>query len=123
MIWNLNDFYSEYRENAVPHVNNKGITGLDREIKNTYLLYQANLLKTPFIAIGDKNWVSRAGVETAPNSCLQPIIIYSNQSEIEILHNGLSLGKFLVENGVARVKVPFIEGENTIEAIASNDQS
>jgi beta-galactosidase len=122
MIWNLNDFYSEYRENAVPHVNNKGITGLDREIKNTYLLYQANLLKTPFIAIGDKNWVSRAGVETAPNSCLQPIIIYSNQSEIEILHNGLSLGNFSVENGVARAKVLFVKGENTIEAISSNDK-
>jgi beta-galactosidase len=121
MIWNLNDFYSEYRENAVPHVNNKGITGLDREIKNTYLLYQANLLKTPFIAIGDKYWISRAGVETAPNSCLQPIIIYSNQPEIELFHNGISLGKYSVENGVTRAKVPFVNGENTIETIASKD--
>ena len=121
-IWNLNDFYSEYRENAVPHVNNKGITGLDRELKNTYLLYQSNLLKKPFIAIGDKNWTSRAGVESAPNSCLQPIIIYSNQPEIELFHNGISLGKFLVQNGVTRAKVQFIKGENTIEAIASNDK-
>jgi beta-galactosidase len=121
MIWNLNDFYSEYRENAVPHINNKGITGLDREIKNTYLLYQANLLKTPFIAIGDKNWISRAGVETAPNSCLQPVIIYSNQPEIELFHNGISLGKYSVENGVTSAKVPFVNGENTIETIASKD--
>ena len=122
MIWNLNDFYSEYRENAVPHVNNKGITGLNRELKNTYLLYEANLLKIPFLALGDKNWTSRAGVATDATSCMQPIVIYSNQPEIELFHNGLNMGKYSVENGVARVKISFIKGENTIEAIATNDK-
>ena len=120
-IWNLNDFYSEYRENAVPHVNNKGITGLNRELKNTYLLYQASLLKTPFLALGDKNWTSRAGVETTPNLCSQPINIYSNQPEIELFHNGLRLGKYSPVNGVIRAKVLFIKGDNTLEVVSMSD--
>ncbi len=36
-VWNLNSFYSEPRADAVPHVNLKGLTGLDREPKDTYL--------------------------------------------------------------------------------------
>ena len=121
-IWNLNDFYSEYRENAVPHVNNKGITGLNREVKNTYLLYQANLLKTPFLALGDKNWIARAGTETAPSICSQTILVYSNLTSIELIHNGISLGKFDVKDGVARVTIPFVNGINTLEAVVTNSK-
>ncbi len=121
-IWNLNDFYSEYRENAVPHVNNKGITGLNREVKNTYLLYQANLLKTPFLALGDKNWIARAGTETAPSICLQTILIYSNQPSIQVIHNGNNLGQFDIKDGLVRVSIPFVNGINTLEAVASNSK-
>ena len=32
-LWNLNDFYSESRVDAVPHVNNKGVVGLNRRRK------------------------------------------------------------------------------------------
>ena len=37
-LWNLNDFYSESRVDAVPHVNNKGVVGLDREKKRCLLV-------------------------------------------------------------------------------------
>ena len=30
-VWNLNDFYSEARRNAMPHVNNKGLVSTDRK--------------------------------------------------------------------------------------------
>ena len=43
MVWNLNDFYSEARRNAMPHVNNKGLVSTDRERKDGYYLYQAYL--------------------------------------------------------------------------------
>ncbi len=46
-VWNLNDFYSESRADAVPHVNTKGITTRDRQLKNTYLLYTAFLSREP----------------------------------------------------------------------------
>ena len=38
MVWNLNDFYSEARRNAMPHVNNKGLVSTDRERKDGYYL-------------------------------------------------------------------------------------
>jgi beta-galactosidase len=123
LIWNLNDFYSEYRGNAVPHVNNKGITGLNREIKNTYLLYQAHLLIAPFLSFGDKNWMTRAGVETSPNVCLQSVLIYSNQLKIEVFHNGNSIGEYQVQNGVVSVNVSFINGNNTLSVISKDNKN
>mgnify|MGYP000286810166 CR=1 FL=1 len=60
-MWNLNDFYSESRIDAVPHVNNKGIVGLNREKKDTYLFYQASLSKQPYLMIGQREWMARGG--------------------------------------------------------------
>ena len=120
-IWNLNDFYSEGRAAAVPHVNNKGITGLNREKKDTYFLYQANLLKKPFVAIGSNTWLTRAGVETQSGICSQLVPIYSNLPKVEVSLNSKSLGTFSPVKGVVAVLVPFIEGSNILKAEAKND--
>lgn len=120
-IWNLNDFYSEDRAAAVPHVNNKGITGLNREKKDTYLLYQANLLINPFVAIGSNNWFSRAGVETESGICKQKISIYSNSSTVEVSLNNTFLASFIPINGVVEVEVPFINGSNILTALAKKE--
>lgn len=120
-IWNLNDFYSEDRAAAVPHVNNKGITGLNREKKDTYLLYQANLLKKPYVAIGSATWSSRAGVETQSGICSQSIAIYSNLPKVEITLNDTFLGSFIPKNGVFNVMVPFVNGSNILKAVAKNE--
>lgn len=121
-IWNLNDFFSEIRAASVPHVNNKGITGLNREKKDTYLLYQANLLKKPFVAIGSNSWENRAGVETQSGICSQNISIYSNLSKVEVILNSVSLGVFNPINGVVVVvTVPFVNGKNILKAVAKSD--
>jgi beta-galactosidase len=119
-IWNLNDFFSESRAAAVPHVNNKGITGLNREKKDTYLLYQANFLKKPFLAFGSNSWYNRAGVETQTGICSQNISIYSNLPNIKVNINSRFLGEFKTENGVAIVPIPFKNGINIIYASAKN---
>lgn len=41
--WNLNDFHSESRGGAIPHLNLKGLITLDRTPKATYYLYQSQL--------------------------------------------------------------------------------
>lgn len=41
--WNLNDFHSEGRGGAVPHLNLKGLISLDRTPKATYYFYQSIL--------------------------------------------------------------------------------
>lgn len=120
-IWNLNDFYSESRAAAFAHVNNKGITGLNREKKDTYLLYQSNLLKTPFVAIGSNSWMYRAGVETSPGVCKQSVAIYSNLPKVELTLNATFLGTYIPVNGVVKVAIPFVNGANILKATASND--
>jgi len=119
-IWNLNDFFSEGRAAAVPHLNNKGITGLNREKKDTYLLYQANLLKKPFVAVGSNFWGNRAGVETQVGICTQNVTIYSNLPKILVNVNSKYIGEYKTENGVAVVPVPFKNGINVISATAKN---
>lgn len=105
--WNLNDFYSESRASAVPHVNNKGITGLNREKKDIYFLYQVNLLKNPFVAIGSNTWSSRAGIETQSGICSQSVAIYNNLPKVEVTLNTTFLGSFIFQtqsNGIEAFK-------------------
>ena len=120
-IWNLNDFYSEGRASAVPHVNNKGITGLNRDKKDTYLLYQANLLNRPFVSIGSKSWLNRSGVAIQEGICIQKISIYSNLPKVEVWINSTFLGSFSPADGVVSVAIPFVNGTNVIKAVAVNE--
>lgn len=118
-LWNLNDFYSESRVDVVPHVNNKGIVGLDREPKDTYWFYKALLSKQPVLVIGNREWKARGGVvNTDKGECVQSVPVFSNAKEIELLVNGKSLGKKSVEDCSTLFDVPFVDGENDLEALA-----
>ncbi len=116
MIWNLNDFYSESRRDAVPYVNNKGITGLDRERKDSYYLYKAHLNGEPMIHIVNREW----RVRSAATSTVQSVEIYSNQPQVELFVNGRSCGEQQVENHTAMFEAKFKQGDNTILAIAKD---
>ncbi|MCX6307494.1 MAG: DUF4982 domain-containing protein [Bacteroidia bacterium] len=117
-IWNLNDFHSEERENAVPHINNKGITTVNRELKDTYLQYQAILCTTPIVNIGGQIWKIRGGNADSNSTCIQPVKVYSNLENIEVFINGNSLGTKKVENHMVLFNVPFLNGENVIKRYA-----
>jgi beta-galactosidase len=115
-IWNFNDFYSEKRGDAVPHTNNKGIVGLDRQPKDTYLYYKAHFGKKPVVLIGAKNWTVRGGMTDDNKVCKQPLNIFSNLDSVKVTLNGSMLGKYPVKDCIARLNVPFINGENIIIA-------
>ena len=115
-VWNLNDFYSEQRVDAVPHVNNKGLVGLDRVPKDSYLLYQARLLKTPFLAIGGREWKKRGGNEGER----QTIEVYSNSADVTLFHNGCKVGTVAVVKGCADFTVELKDGQNLIAAESSD---
>lgn len=118
-LWNLNDFYSESRVDAVPHVNNKGIVGLDREKKDSYRYYSAVLSSKPYISIGNKEWKSRGGTENSPSGkCVQPVPVFTNACSVMMTVNGEYLGERPVENGMASFDVPFSDGSNVIEVKA-----
>lgn len=120
-VWNINDFYSESRLDAVPRINNKGITGIDRERKDTYYLYRTWLSDEPELIIGGHNWKIRGGCADSTGYCVQPVEVYSNASEVELRINGKSLGTRKTDRMTATFDVPFEDGRNTIEASASKD--
>ena len=118
-LWNLNDFYSESRVDAVPHVNNKGIVGLDREKKDVYWFYKTALSRRPILVIGNREWKARGGVvNTREKECVQSVPVFSNAEEVELFLNNRSLGKKKVEGHFALFDVPFVDGENQLEAVA-----
>ena len=120
-IWNLNDFYSEGRQDAVPRVNNKGITGLDRELKDSYHLYRAWLRNEPFIKIGCSTWKTRGGVIGKNGICMQKVEVYTNAPQVEMFHNGQSLGCKAVNERYVEFDVPFVDGENQLSAMGEKD--
>lgn len=118
MVWNLNDFYSEVRRNAMPHVNNKGLVSLDRERKDGYYLYQSYLKETPVLHIASKSWKNRAGASLDGKSCTQPLKVYTNVDKVKIFLNGKYLGVYMVSDKVVSVDIPFVNGENVVDAVA-----
>jgi len=120
-IWNLNDFHSEIRGNAVPHINNKGIVSTKREVKDTYLHYQALLKNTPVINIGGRNWNIRSGIADEDYTTRQMVKVYTNLPEVELFVNGKSLGVQQTENAIAIFDVPFQNGENVLKAVGHTD--
>ena len=118
-LWNLNDFYSESRVDADPHVNNKGVVGLNREKKDVYWFYKTALSRRPILVIGNREWKSRGGVvNTAQKECIQSVPVFSNAEEVELFVNNKSLGKKKIEDNYALFDVPFVSGENLLEAVA-----
>lgn len=123
-VWNLADFSSETRQDAMPYVNNKGIMTLGRIPKDAYYVYQAFLKKEPFIAIGSKLWSNRAGIadEIGKDFSTQPISVFTNLDKAKLLINGENLGeKTADENREITWDVPFSDGENLLEAISEVD--
>lgn len=118
-IWNLNDFYSEVRGNAVPNTNKKGITGLDRAKKGSYYLYQANLLDSPVLKIDNHDWIVRGGVGDENHQCTQPVEVFTNANSVELFLNNKSLGVADVIEKTAYFDVPFANGANRLEAVAN----
>lgn len=117
-VWNLNSFYSEPRADAVAHVNNKGLTGLDREQKDTYLFYKSRLGAAPQLRIGHRCWENRGGADDGAGRSVQPVPVFTDRKAVTLTHNGRKLGTQRPSDGVAVFDVPFVDGENRLVATA-----
>jgi len=119
MAWNLADFNSETREETMPHINNKGLLTWNREPKDTYRYYQAQLLTKPFVKLS--NWISRAGIADSTNTtvCTQALAVLTNAPSVQFILNNQKLGEAKTVNGIATYKVPFVNGVNLIQVIAT----
>jgi beta-galactosidase len=118
-LWNLNEFYSEPRCSAVPHVNLKGVITLDRKPKNTYLLYKANLTKEPFIKFADSDWTVRSG-EAADKHRIK---LYSNCESAVLYQEGEKVADLIFKMGTAEAYLPFKDGMNQFYAMAKDGKA
>lgn len=119
MVWNLADFNSETREETMPHINNKGLLTLGRQPKDTYYLYQAYLLKEPFLKIASAAWTNRTGTaDSAAAISTQPLQAATNLKSAELFLNGKSLGVKDAVDHICEWQVPFVNGANKLRVIS-----
>ncbi|MCM5662735.1 glycoside hydrolase family 2 TIM barrel-domain containing protein [Galbibacter mesophilus] len=116
-IWNLADFGSEERVDAVPNINSKGVLNFDRTPKDVFYLYKAALNEEPLVKIASSDWNYRAGEGIA--SSTQEITVYSNANEVALFHNGNKTATKPTEFYTATFDVPFVNGKNVLKAVAT----
>ncbi len=117
-VWNFIDFGSAQRQETMPHINNKGLTYGNREPKDVYFYYKALLCPDPVIHIASRDWNERKGIPANDRDqfVLQPVKIYSNRSQVELFLNGQSLGIQRPVDRYTVYNVPFVNGDNVLEA-------
>ena len=87
-VWNMFDFAADARaEGGEDGMNHKGLVTFDRKYKkDAFYAYKAWLSDDSFVHICGKRYVDRVEDVTK-------ITVYSNQPEVELFANGVSLGK------------------------------
>ena len=111
-VWNMFDFGADSRnEGGENGQNHKGLVTFDRKYKkDAFYAYKAWLSDEPFVHICGKRYVDRVEETTK-------VTVYSNQPEVELFANGVSLGKQSSPEHFFYFEVPNM-GETTLEAIA-----
>ena len=87
-VWNMFDFGADARaEGGENGQNHKGLVTMDRKYKkDAFYAYKAWLSDEPFVHVCGKRYVDRVEDVTK-------VTVYSNQPEVELFVNGVSIGK------------------------------
>ena len=115
-VWNMFDFGADARnEGGENGQNHKGLVTFDRKYKkDAFYAYKAWLFDEPFVHICGKRYVDRVEDVTK-------ITVYSNQPEVELFANGVSLGKQTSDVHFFYFEVPN-KGETVLKAVAGQCQ-
>lgn len=83
-VWNLADFYSEARKDAMPHINCKGLVSNDRVPKDSYWYYMAVLGRTPQLIISGRDWLVRGEMKAVIrlSTCTQTSLRWNCSSTV-----------------------------------------
>ncbi|RLD86753.1 MAG: hypothetical protein DRJ07_00025 [Bacteroidetes bacterium] len=119
-IWAQNDFRSDARGDTRSKINQKGLLTLNREYKDIYFMYKANLNPEPMVYIASRNYKKRNGIFKFGNLQEKQFVkVYSNIKEVELFINGQSLGEKSMDSlNKAVWEVPFKNGANVLEVKA-----
>ncbi len=87
-VWNMFDFAADARaEGGENGMNHKGLVTFDRKYKkDSFYAYKAWLNPEPMVHICSKRYIDRVEDVTK-------VTVYSNQPEVELFANGVSVGK------------------------------
>ncbi len=87
-VWNMFDFGADARsEGGENGQNHKGLVTFDRKYKkDSFYAYKAWLSDEPFVHLCGKRYIDRVEDVTK-------VTVYSNQPEVELFANGVSLGR------------------------------
>jgi len=113
-VWNMFDFAADGRnEGGENGQNHKGLVTIDRKYKkDSFYAYKAWLSDEPFVHLTSKRYIDRVEDVTK-------VTVYSNQPEVELFANGVSLGKKTAEDHFFKFDVPNA-GETTLVAVAGD---
>ena len=111
-VWNMFDFGADARcEGGENGQNHKGLVTMDRKYKkDAFYAYKAWLSDEPFVHLCGKRYIDRVEEVTK-------VTVYSNQPEVELFANGVSLGKKEAADHFFYFDVPNV-GETKLEAVA-----
>ena len=111
-VWNMFDFGADARaEGGENGQNHKGLVTIDRKYKkDAFYAYKAWLSDDPFVHICGKRYVDRVEDVTK-------VTVYSNQPQVELFANGVSLGKKEAKDHFFYFEVPN-QGETELRAVA-----
>ena len=113
-VWNMFDFGADARaEGGENGQNHKGLVTFDRKYKkDSFYAYKAWLSDEPFVHLCSKRYIDRVEDVTK-------VTVYSNQPEVELFVNGVSVGKKAADNHFFYFEVPNV-GETKLEAVAGD---
>ncbi len=110
--WNFADFGSEFRGEAIPHVNQKGLVQYNREPKDIYYWYRVMLNHKEALAHIALTYQDQL---TLVDTNTYKVNFFSNQKTGTAYLNGKKLKDLEFNTGVAALDVPFVDGNNTLE--------
>ena len=115
-VWNMFDFGADARsEGGENGQNHKGLVTFDRKYKkDSFYAYKAWLSDEPFVHLCGKRYIDRVEDVTK-------VTVYSNQPEVELFANGVSLGKKTAADHFFYFDVPNA-GETELVAVANGLQ-
>ncbi|MDR1816852.1 MAG: glycoside hydrolase family 2 protein [Puniceicoccales bacterium] len=86
--WVFADFGAAHRIDTHPYINNKGLLDANRRPKDLFYFLQARQQRTePVLYLQTPSWTTRGG------NALKRYRVFSNMDEVELFHDGVSLGK------------------------------
>ena len=124
--WAFKDFGTPLRpENAIPYINQKGLVDRSGKPKDAFYVFKSYWNTTDlFTYIESHTWTERQG----PKDLARTISVYSNCPEVELFHNGKSLGSKKRNTKVFPAaglewSVNFKDGENKLVSVGKTKDS